>query len=288
MQRKALGKGLSALIPDKPAVVKEVENRGIRNIPVDQILPNPHQPRKNFDPEAMADLERSIRKRGVIQPILVREGKHGFELIAGERRWRAAKQAGIMAIPAILQDVSDQDSLEIALIENLQREDLNPLDSAEAYERLIKEFHLTQEEISLQVGKQRPTITNILRLLSLPPELKAYVKQDKLTMGHAKAILSLGKKPQQISLGREIIRKGLSVRQAEQMAQKINAGLRETAPSARKKEIHLSAVEDELKRSLGTKVQILDRKEKGKIVIEYYSKTERERLISMLRGSVQT
>lgn len=282
-----MGKGLSALIPNKPTVVKEAENRGIRDIPVDQILPSPHQPRKDFDPEGMADLVRSIKKRGLIQPILVREGNGGFELIAGERRWRAAKQAGIINVPAIVRNVSDRDSLEMALIENLQREDLNPLDSADAYERLIKEFHLTQEEISLSVGKQRSTITNILRLLSLPAELKLYVKQNKLTMGHAKAVLSLTKKPQQISLGREIIKKDLSVRQAEELARRMNAGHQETAPSTKAKEVHLTAIEDELKRCLGTKVKILDWKEKGKIVIEYYSKKERERLISMLRGSVQ-
>jgi len=281
-----LGKGLSALIPNQPAIINKVGNRMIRDIPVDQILPNPHQPRKDFDPEAMADLVRSIKKQGVIQPILVREGSGGFELIAGERRWRAAKSAGIIDIPAIVRNVSDQDSLEMALIENLQREDLNPLDSAEAYERLIKEFHLTQEEISLQVGKQRSTITNILRLLSLPDEVKSSVKQNKLTMGHAKAVLSLSKKPQQISLGREIIKKGLSVRQAEQAARRMNAGRPGNRPKTKAKEIHLTAVEDELRRSLGTKVQIVDRKEKGKIVIEYYSKKERERLISMLRGSV--
>ncbi len=283
-----MGKGLSALIPNKPTVVKEAENRGIRDIPVDQILPSPHQPRKDFDPEGMADLVRSIKKRGLIQPILVREGNGGFELIAGERRWRAAKQAGIINVPAIVRNVSDQDSLEMALIENLQREDLNPLDSADAYERLIKEFHLTQEEISLSVGKQRSTITNILRLLSLPAELKLYVKQNKLTMGHAKAVLSLNKKPQQISLGRKIIKKDLSVRQAEELARRMNTGHQKTAPSTKAKEVHLTAIEDELKRCLGTKVKILDWKEKGKIVIEYYSKKERERLISMLRGSVQT
>ncbi len=285
MQRKALGKGLSALIPDKPISTPLPEGSGVQEIPVQKIFPNPNQPRKDFSPDGMDDLVRSVESRGLIQPVLVREGKGGFELIAGERRWRAAKKVGILSIPALVRKVSDQDSLEIALIENLQREDLNPMESAEAYERLMNKFKLTQEEISRRVGKQRSTITNILRLLSLPPEHKDNVRKDKLTVGHAKAILSLPKKAQQIAAGREIIKKGLSVREAEHLSRKIIQRRKKGGDTRKKRDIHLNAVEEELKKALGTKVMIRDSKGRGKIEIEYYTKKERERLISILRGS---
>lgn len=286
MQRKALGKGLSALIPDRPIAI-EHQGTGFLELPVQEISPNPHQPRKAFDPEGMADLANSIKARGVVQPILVRQGKAGFELIAGERRWRAAKQAGIASIPVIICQVSDQDSLELALIENLQREDLNPMESAEAYERLIRDFRLTQEEVSRKVGKKRSTVTNVMRLLSLPAELKDYVRQDKLTLGHAKAILSLPGKSQRMAAGRQIVRKGLSVRQAERLVQGASSVKSDdgTPSPGKRGDVHLQAVEEELKRHLGTKVRIVDRKGRGKIEIEYYSKKERERLISVLRQS---
>ncbi len=289
MQRKALGKGLSALIPDKPVTVTASAGPVVMEIPIQKIFPNPYQPRKDFNPDGMKDLIRSVKSRGLIQPVLVREGKGGFELIAGERRWRAAKKAGITSIPALVRNVSEQDSLEIALVENLQREDLNPMESAEAYERLTREFHLTQEDLSSRVGKKRTTITNTMRLLGLPHELKDYVRKNKLTAGHAKALLSLPGKAQQVAAGREIIRRSLSVRDAEKRVKKIivekNRGFKS---SPKERDIHLIAVEEDLKRVLGTKVRIVGKKDRGKIEIEYYSKKERERLISLLRGSAQT
>jgi ParB family chromosome partitioning protein len=288
MQRKVLGKGLSALIPHKPVPVTKPDGPVVRDIPTQMIFPNPYQPRKDFDPNGMKDLISSVKSRGLIQPVLVREGKGGFELIAGERRWRAAKKAGITAIPALVRSFSDQDSLEIALIENLQREDLNPMESAEAYGRLIKEFRLTQEDLSSRVGKGRTTITNTMRLLSLPQELKEYVRKNKITAGHAKALLSIPGKAQQIAAGREIIRRSLSVRDTEKRAKKIiveKSGGSKSFPKER--DIHLTAVEEDLKRVLGTKVRIVSKKDRGKIEIEYYSKKERERLIAMLRGSAQ-
>lgn len=285
MQRKALGKGLSALIPNKPRLATETEGHGVREIPVVKIFPNPNQPRKDFNPEGMAELVRSVKTRGLIQPVLVREGNNGFELIAGERRWRAAQKAGITAIPAVVREVSDQDSLEIALIENLQREDLNPMESAEAYERLVNEYHLTQEELSQRVGKKRSTITNTIRLLSLPAELKDYVRTERLTAGHAKTILSLSKKAEQLAAGREMIKKGFSVREGEQLVRKMLVGQRRAVRIGKGKDIHLEAVEEELKKVLGTKVRLRDRKNRGKIEIEYYSSKERERLIAILRGS---
>jgi ParB family chromosome partitioning protein len=287
MSRKALGKGLSALIPDKPLPVPALPagNDGVREVPVQNVYPNPHQPRKDFAAHGMEDLVRSVKKRGVIQPVLVRESKGGFQLIAGERRWRAARQAGMVKIPVIVRKVSDQDSLELALIENLQRENLNPMEAAEAYERLLREFNLTQDEVARQVGKQRSSVANALRLLALPVEVQDYVRQGKLSAGHAKAILSLSRKPEQTAAAREILRRGLSVREAEALVRKTAAGAKAAQRVSPVKDIHLAAVENELKRHLGTQVRIHDKKDKGKIEIEYYSKKERERLIVMLRGS---
>jgi ParB family chromosome partitioning protein len=292
MSRKVLGKGLSALIPDKPILVAKQETGEalVRDIPVQSILPNPHQPRKEFTIEGMEDLVRSVRNRGVIQPVLVRERDGGFELIAGERRWRAAQKAGIVSIPALIRKVSDQDSLELALIENLQRENLNPMEAAESYERLMKEFHLTQEEVSRKVGKQRSSIANALRLLMLPEELKGYVRQDKLSAGHAKALLSLSRPAQQIALGREILRKGLSVRETEARIRRGFPGKGRGASTKKEpsSDVHVQAVEEELKRGFGAKVRIHDRKGKGKIEISFSSPKERERIIALLRDSVQT
>ncbi len=289
MSRKALGKGLSALIPDKPLPVPDgaAGSEGIREVPVQSVHPNPHQPRKNFAPEGMEELVRSVKQRGVIQPVLVRESQGGFQLIAGERRWRAARQAGMVKIPVIVRKVSDQDSLALALIENLQRENLNPMEESKAYELLISEFNLKQDEIAIQVGKNRSSVANALRLLTLPAEVQGYVREGKLSAGHAKAILSLTRKPEQNAVAREILRRGLSVREAEALVRK--AGTAQRASRRRPlKDIHLSAVEDALKRHLGTRVRIRDKKDKGRIEIEYYSKKERERLIAMLRGSAHT
>lgn len=288
MSRKVLGKGLSALIPDKPIpAMPEISGQeGVREIPVGSILPNPHQPRKDFAEEGMADLVRSVRSRGVIQPVLVRQRGREFELIAGERRWRAARQAGIINIPALVRKVSDRESLELALIENLQRENLNPMEAAESYEQLMREFHLTQEEVSLKVGKQRSSVANALRFLSLPEELKGSLRRMKLTAGHAKALLSLSSPSQQIALGREIIRKGLSVRETENRIRKAASGGVGKAPQ-KKRDIHVRAIEEELKRGFGTKVRIHDRKGRGKIEIAYTSPKERERLITLLRETAR-
>ena len=289
MSRKALGKGLSALIRDKGVPVTEPPGEGdrVRAIPLHRITPNRRQPRKDFDSGGMEDLARSVKARGVIQPILVRESQGGFELIAGERRWRAAQQAGIASIPAIVRKVSDQDSLELALIENIQRENLNAMESAEAYDRLIQEFGLTQEKIAAKVGKSRSSVANILRLLLLPDEVQGYIREEKLSTGHAKALLSLTSHSQQAAAAREMIRKGLSVREAEKLVAALTAKGKRLGPAKGVRDVHLAAVEEELKKSLGTKVRLHDRQGKGKIEIEYYSKKERERLIGMLRGSVQ-
>ncbi|NOY52061.1 MAG: ParB/RepB/Spo0J family partition protein [Deltaproteobacteria bacterium] len=284
MSRKVLGKGLSALIPDKPIPVMQqgTEEEGVRELPVASILPNPHQPRKEFTDEGMADLVRSVRNRGVIQPVLVRQRGRDFELIAGERRWRAAQQAGIVRIPALIRKVSEQDSLELALIENLQRENLNPMEAAESYDQLMREFHLTQEEVARKLGKQRSSVANALRFLSLPEELKGYLRRSKLTAGHAKALLSLSSASQQLALGREIIRKGLSVRETEKRVRKDLSGKKEKAPG-KKTDVHVRAMEEALRRGFGTKVRIHDHSGRGKIEITYTSSKERERLITLLR-----
>jgi len=263
------------------------EEEGVRELPVGSILPNPHQPRKEFAEEGMADLVRSVRSRGVIQPILVRQRGRDFELIAGERRWRAAQRAGIDRIPALIRKVSDQDSLELALIENLQRENLNPMEASESYDQLMREFHLTQEEVSRKVGKQRSSVANALRLLALPEELKGYLREAKLTAGHAKALLALSSAPQQLALGREIIRKGLSVRETEQRIRKEASGKGGKAPK-QKTDIHVRAMEEELRRGFGTKVRIHDRRGRGRIEIAYTSPKERERLITLLRETTRS
>jgi len=282
MQRKALGKGLSALIPDRPLVPPETAAGGVRDIPLERIAPNPFQPRKTFDSQGLEELAASMKARGVIQPVLVREAGGGFELIAGERRWRAARQAGIPVIPAIVKKVSDRDALELALIENLQRQDLDPLEEAEAYRRLVREFDMTQEEVAAKVGKARATVANSLRLLALPAEVQAWIRSRELSVGHAKLLLGLSGKARQLAAAREIVGRGLTVRQARKLVQgKAKSKSRTTARASG--DVHREAVEEELKRGLGTRVRIHEAGGRGSIEIAFYSPEERERLIGLLR-----
>jgi len=274
--KTALGKGLESLLPDK--------TQEIINIDVTRIIPGDQQPRKIFKDTALRDLAASIKEKGVLQPIIVsRTGDGTFRLVAGERRWRASSMAGLKKIPAIVKDVASADSLEIALIENIQREDLNPVETAEAFHRLMKDFSLTQEELSAKVGKDRATVANYLRLLRLPDEIKKFVNEGSLSMGHARAILSIEGKPNQLEAARRIIHKGLSVRETETLAKKWSTG-------AKKKIVHhkrdpqIEALQEKLIRSLGTKVRIHHKGKRGKIEIEYYSLDELERLLDILMG----
>ncbi len=280
MQKVALGKGLGALIPDLTALdEKERKALGIIELELDRIKPNEYQPRKSFDESRLEELAASIKEQGVIQPVIVHKSGSGFELIAGERRWRAARLAGLKTIPSIVKEATKRDILEMALIENIQREDLNPLEAAEAYKRLQEEFKLTQEDLARRVGKERSTITNFLRILGLPKEVKHDIASGALSMGHAKAILSLERVRDQIQASMLIVKKGLSVREAEKLA----AGLKNPPKDKRPRLSHeIKAVEEKLRKALGTKVSIAAKAKGGKIVIEYYSAEELDRIIEKL------
>ncbi|MCL5022173.1 MAG: ParB/RepB/Spo0J family partition protein [Nitrospirae bacterium] len=273
--KTALGKGLESLLPEKA--------QEIINIDIHRIIPGEQQPRKVFKDNTLHDLAGSIKEKGVLQPIIVsRTGDGTFRLIAGERRWRASSLAGLKKIPAIVRDAASADSLEIALIENIQREDLNPVETAEAFHRLMKDFNLTQEELSLKVGKERATVANYLRLLKLPEEVKNLVNDGSLSMGHARAVLSVEGRQSQVEAARRIIHKGLSVREAEGLAKKLGRAPKKTAHH--RKDAQIESLQEKLVRSLGTKVRIHHKGKRGKIEIEYYSLEELDRLLDLLMG----
>ncbi len=274
--KDALGRGLGALIPERQQGVQEIE--------VKRIKPNPEQPRKVFDEQALRELTASIKEKGVLQPVMVRKAENGdYYLIAGERRWRAAALSGLKKIPALVKESSPAEALELALIENIQRDDLNPIETADAFNRLIEEHGYTQETLSKKVGKERATVANYLRLLRLPPEVKGLVNDGRLSMGHAKAIVSLPTKKAQVEASRAVVRKGLSVRETEALCKRLMAGEpRKTAAKA--KDPNIAALEERLKRSLGTRVQIRHKGKAGRIEIEYYSLDELDRLLEILKA----
>jgi ParB family chromosome partitioning protein len=280
MQKAALGKGLGALIPDLSVLdEKERKSLGIMDVELDKIVPNEYQPRKVFNDEKLKELADSIKEQGVIQPIIVHRIGTNFGLIAGERRWRAARLAGLKSIPALVREATKRELIEQALIENIQREDLNPLEAAEAFKRLQDEFKLTQEDLARRVGKERSTITNFLRILGLPKEIKQHLATGALSMGHAKALLSLERLRDQMLAANQIVKKALSVREAEALAGRLKK------PAKEKKKLtsaEFKAVEERLRKSLGTKVSIAPRAKGGKIVIEYYSGEELERILEKI------
>ena len=280
MQKQALGKGLGALIPDLSTLDdKEKKALGIMEIELDRIAPNEYQPRKVFDDEKLKELAASIKEQGVIQPIIVHKAGSGYQLIAGERRWRASRLAGFKTIPALVKEATKRELLEMALIENIQREDLNALEAAEAYKRLQDEFKLTQEDLARRVGKERSTVTNFLRILHLPKEIKQDLASGAISMGHAKALLSLERSRDQIQAAAKIVKKGLSVREAESLASRLK-----NPPKERKirQSQELKSLEEKLKKKLGTKVSISSRSKGGRIVIEYYSVEELDRILEMI------
>ncbi len=280
MEKRVLGKGLKALIPDD--VPQRSEARGAVQLSVNEIAAGRFQPREVFDPEKLRDLVQSIKEKGLIQPVVVRPRGDGYELIAGERRLRAAKELGISHVPAIIKDVKDDEALEIALIENIQRDDLNPIEEAKAYQRLADEFSLTQEQISEKVGRDRASVSNTLRLLKLPEKVKEEIYLGRISMGHAKAILTLDSQESQMDLCLRIIRRGWSVREAEYFVKrKIVGNSRPARP--RKHATEIRAVEEELQKILGTKVTLLHMGKRGKIMIEYYSNEDLDRLLNLLR-----
>jgi ParB family chromosome partitioning protein len=274
LKKVTLGRGLDALIPT------ERTEYGYMLLGIEEMRPNTFQPRKDFDEDGIEELAASIQEKGILQPLIVRKGESGYEIIAGERRWRAAQRVGLTKVPVIIKDVSDREAIELALVENLQREDLNPIEEATAYEQLIGDFGLTHDEISKRIGKERSTITNQLRLLKLPDEVKQALIKGKITAGHARAILSLQSYSQSKEVLESIIRDKLSVRKTEKLIQKLSEQ-KERVIRLYDVDPYIQHLTDELKKTLGTQVKIIDKNGKGRIEIEYYSKDELERLIEI-------
>jgi ParB family chromosome partitioning protein len=284
-----LGKGLEALFNDVEINTHDAgsdsENQeGILFLDINDIKPNTKQPRKYFSDEKIDELARSIETHGIIQPIMVRPSGEGYEIVAGERRWRAARRASLKQVPCIVRELSEEQNMLVSIIENMQREDLNPIEEADALNQMITRFGLTQEEVSKSVGKSRPYITNSLRLLKLPAEIQEMVVQGGLTNGHARAIAGVKEEKRQLNIANRVVKEGLSVRETEAIANKENEGT-EKKPAkakARAKNREISDMEEELKTALGTKVAINHGTRRGKIEIEYYSREELERLLELL------
>jgi ParB family chromosome partitioning protein len=294
MAKQALGKGLGALIKKSANAATPVfettpeDFKRVREVPIDQVVPSPLQPRLQFVESPLDDLMESIRQHGIIQPLIVRPVNGNFELIAGERRWRASKKLGLTTVPVIEREASDRDVLEMALIENLQREDLNPLEEAAGYVRLVKEFSLKQDEIATRVGKSRASVANAMRLLDLHPDVQLLVAQARITVGHAKAILSIKDQDAQLLAADQIIRRQLTVRATEKLAQSFlnrgpdEPGAERKSPVARELDIHVRAITNRLREHLATHVSIQHSSKKGKIEIEYYGDDDLQRLIELL------
>src|SRR3954471_2608333 len=281
-KRPALGRGLSALIPDTPAPTPAPASTPDRSLDVDTDLlrPNKFQPRTQMDDARIEELSRSIRSNGIIQPIVVRKVEQGYEIIAGERRWRAAQRLGLMKVPVVVRDIPEDRLLAAALIENIQREDLNPIEEAHAYRRLADEYHLTQEQIADAVGKDRSSIANIVRLLKLPQEVRSNVGSGALSMGHARALLGLADAATQLQLSRDIMTKNLSVRETEALVKK--AGQPPVEKTAAEKDVHTRAAEERLRFALGTRVRIQRKRKGGQIEIDFGSEEELQRLFEVL------
>ena len=276
---QGLGRGLAALIPQRaPALPVTVD------VPIARVRPNPLQPRKRFDPDGLASLTASITEHGVIQPIVVTETIDGYQLVAGERRLRAAQAAGLDRIPAVVRQLADREQLEVALVENLQREDLDPLETADAYRQLIDEFGFSQDDLAVRVGRARSTVANTLRLLDLAPGVQAAVADGRLSEGHGRALGGLPQELQDRVLD-SVIGQDLSVRQTEELVRRLREPKPEASgPSGRRSDPDLERVEEELRRSLGTKVSLARSRRGGRIVIEYYSEEELGRLYERLTG----
>lgn len=299
-KRRSLGRGLGALIPEGVSMVPPAAERRVL---MTEIIPNPRQPRRYFDEERIAELAESIRNQGILQPLVVRKADKGYELIVGERRFRAAQRAGLERVPVIIKEVSDAESLEMALVENIQREELTPIEEALAYRQLMDEFNLTQEDVARRVGKSRPVVANLLRVLNLPEEVKDDVDRGNISVGHARSLLALETPQRQVETARRVIRQGLSVRETETLVARSLEGIPHelvngsNAPgqgeqkkdpknaTSSRLDMYLSAIEEELMRELGTKVRLHPRKKGGKIEIEYYSNEELDGIISRLRNT---
>jgi ParB family chromosome partitioning protein len=284
-KRPALGRGLSALIPDTPAPAPaSAPATGDRSLDVDSDLlrPNKFQPRAQMDDARIEELAQSIRVNGIIQPIVVRKVEQGYEIIAGERRWRAAQRLGLLKVPVVVRDIPEDRLLAVALIENIQRENLNPIEEAVAYRRLSDEFHLTQEQIADAVGKDRSSVANYVRLLRLPQEVRANVASNALSMGHARALLALADEAAQLRVARDVVSRNLSVRETEALVKK--AGAPDEAKPEKKPDVHTRAAEEKLRMALGTRVHINRRGKGGRIEIEFVNEDELHRIYERLVG----
>lgn len=296
-RRGGLGKGLDSLIPEtikpvtqeKTKVVEKIVEKPVeQKIKISKIGPREDQPRKQFDEDSLTELAESIKQFGIIQPLVVQERNDFYEIIAGERRWRAAKMAGLKEVPVIVKEYSDLEIMEISLIENIQRENLNPIEEALAYKRLLNEFHLKQDEVAERVSKSRAAVTNSMRLLKLDERVQQMLIDDMLSTGHARALLAIEDPEQQVQIAAKVFDEKLSVREVEKLVKK----LQETKPEKKKEEtvdtIIYQDLEEKMKAAMGTKVSIKQKaKGKGKIEIEYYSKEDLERIYEMLTGKIQ-
>jgi ParB family chromosome partitioning protein len=294
MNKKVLGKGLGALIGSKPSTPKPTENSStaptahqgemVKQVPLNLIFPSPLQPRKSFSEEQLEDLTQSIKEQGIIHPLIVREVQGKYELIAGERRWRASQRAGLKLIPVIARQATDREILELALVENLQRSDLNPIEEGEGYEILQQKYKMTQEEIARKVGKNRATVANAVRLTALPPAVKSMVQKNLISAGHAKAILGLPRPEDQIALAEEVVKKSLSVRAAESMVQSLSqdSGKKKSPKAKSSNQADWRDLELRIQRTVGTKARIVGSAQKGRVEIDYYNDSDLERILSLL------
>jgi ParB family chromosome partitioning protein len=278
-KRKALGKGLSALIPD----ANKLENGDDQffQCPIETIEPNPYQPRQDFSPSELEDMVSSVREKGIITPLLVTRVDTGYQLIAGERRWRAAQKAGLRRVPVVVREATPTESLELALVENIHRKDLNPIEEAVAYKRLLEEMGATQDSLAKRLGKDRSSIANLLRLLNLPISMQKDVIDGRLHMGHARVLAGIKSHKEQKALRNMVIKKGLSVRQLEALAKKRSTPSR-SMNMGREGDVYFQSLVDSLKRSLGTKVDIKKRGKEGRIIVYFYSDEELDRLLERL------
>ena len=276
-KRPALGRGLSALIPDAPPAHQVV----INEIDIDQLVPNPDQPRTEMDGAKLDELAQSIRANGVIQPLVVRKVEDHYEIVAGERRWRAAQRAGLLRVPIVVREVTNDQLLPLALIENLQREDLNPIEEAIAYQRLVEQHQLTHDAIAIAIGKDRSTIANALRLLKLPEEIKANLMAGGLTVGHARALLGVRDELAQRRAAREVMRRRLSVRETEAFIRKLT-GQEVRAGKPAVPDVHIRAAEEQLRFALGTRVRVIRKRKGGRIEVDFSSEEELQRIYEQL------
>lgn len=278
-KKSALGKGLGALIPEVNDI-NENNNNNLKEININEIMPNQDQPRKRFDEENIKELAESIKEFGVLQPIIVRKEGDFYKIIAGERRWRAARMAGLKIVPVIIKEMTDKEMMEVSLIENLQREDLNPIEEALAYKKLMDDFNLTQEQIAQRVGKSRPVIANSLRLLNLHQEVIELIKENKITEGHGRVLASIENKNLQLEVAKKIINDELNVRQTEKIIKNIKSKKNKKEKNT-KENSYIKEIQERLMNHFGTKVNISEKGKKGIIEIEYYSKEDLERILEL-------